>query len=74
MPPTTLTPEILRMTVDERIALASAIWDSIAEDAPIELTEAQKRDLKRRLEDRKANPNDRRPWDEFKAEMLGKYK
>ena len=72
MTPATLPPEILQLSVDERIELACAIWDSIPEDAPIELTEAQKRELDRRLANRKANPNDRRPWEEFKAEMLGK--
>ena len=72
MTPATLPPEILQLSVDERIELACAIWDSIPANAPIELTEAQKRDLDRRLANRKANPNDRRPWEEFKAEMLGK--
>jgi putative addiction module component (TIGR02574 family) len=72
MTPVTLPPEILQMSVDERIELACAIWDSIAENAPIELTEAQKRELDRRLANRKANPGDRRPWEEFKAEMLGR--
>lgn len=69
----TLPPDIRQLSVDERIELVSAIWDSVAEDnAPIQLTEGQKRDLDRRLADRKANPDDRRPWEQFEAEMLGK--
>jgi putative addiction module component (TIGR02574 family) len=72
MTPVTLPPEILQLSVDERIELACAIWDSISENAPIELTEAQKRELDRRLADREANPDDRRPWEEIRDELLRK--
>ena len=72
MTPASLPPEILQMSVAERIELANAIWDSaVEEDQPIQLTEAQKREIDRRLADREANPNDRISWEEFKAELLG---
>ena len=44
--------EIRGLSVDERIELAEAIWDSVEEDREEEdcdLTDAQKRELERRL-------------------------
>jgi putative addiction module component (TIGR02574 family) len=75
MTPASVLPEILQMSEADQIELANAIWDSVVdENEPIQLTEAQKRLIDERLEDRKANPEDRRPWGEFEAEMLGKYR
>ena len=42
--------EIRGLSVEDRIELADAIWDSIEEDQEeYELTDAQKRDLEKRL-------------------------
>ena len=42
--------EIRALSVDERIELAEAIWDSVEEDGEdCDLTDAQKRELERRL-------------------------
>lgn len=42
--------EIRALSVDERIELAEAIWESVEEDQDdFELTDAQKRELDRRL-------------------------
>ena len=44
--------EILRLPVEERLRLVESIWDSIAEcPEALELTDAQKRELDRRLDD-----------------------
>ena len=63
-----------RMSVEDRIALATAIWDSIAaEPHPPLLTEAQRRELDRRLADHAANPDDVVPWEQVKAEALARF-
>jgi putative addiction module component (TIGR02574 family) len=68
----TLLPDILQLSVAERIQLAGAIWESIdADDQPIQLTEAQKREIDRRLADRAANPGAGESWESIKAELLG---
>ena len=42
--------EIRALSVEERIELADAIWDSVEEDGEdCDLTDAQKRELERRL-------------------------
>ena len=69
-----LLDQARRLSVDERIQLVEAIWDSVAEDATIEavpLSEGHRAELDRRLEDRRQNPGDESPWSEV-AERLRK--
>jgi putative addiction module component (TIGR02574 family) len=63
-----------RMTVEDRIALATAIWDSIPiESHPPLLTVSQKLELERRLADLAANPDQGVPWEQIKAEALARF-
>jgi putative addiction module component (TIGR02574 family) len=64
-----------RLTVDERIALVQAIWDSIAaevERAP--LTDEQKAEIDRRLAAHRANPQAAIPWEQVEAEALARFR
>lgn len=64
-----------RMSVDEQIALAAAIWDNIAATPEkIPLTEAQKQELQRRLDAHRADPTKVTPWEVVKAEALARMK
>ncbi|MCI0459391.1 MAG: addiction module protein [Gemmataceae bacterium] len=75
MAPTLQALGIDRMSVEDRIALATAIWDSIAaEPHPPLLTEAQRLELERRLAEHAANPEDVVPWEQVKAEALARFK
>jgi putative addiction module component (TIGR02574 family) len=66
-----LTEEAKRLPVDERIALVEEIWDSIAEDNGfVELTDAQKLELDRRIQAQQENPHLGRSWEEIKSEFL----
>ena len=61
------------MTIDERIALVQAIWDSIAaETDPVHLTEPQKRELDRRIAELDANPQNVLTWEEIKTHVRGR--
>jgi putative addiction module component (TIGR02574 family) len=65
-------PEILKLSVAERIQLVEDIWDSIAaEPEALSLSEEQRQELDRRLADQEANPGIGRPWAEVKARLLG---
>ncbi len=58
------------MNIDDRIRLVDAIWEGIEAEQPVpELTEAQKRELDRRLADAEASPEDEVPWEEVNAEI-----
>jgi putative addiction module component (TIGR02574 family) len=75
MAPTLQALGIDRMSIEDRIALATAIWDSIAaEPHPPLLTELQRLELERRLSDHAANPDDVVPWEQIKAEALARFK
>lgn len=74
MAPTLQALGVDRMSVEDRIALATAIWESIAaEPHPPLLTEAQQLELDRRLVDHVANPDDVVPWEQVKAEALARF-
>jgi putative addiction module component (TIGR02574 family) len=64
-----------RLTRDERIVLVQEIWATIAaEPAQSLLSEAQRRELERRVADDDANPNDVVPWEQVKAQTLARLK
>ena len=63
--------DVLELPVAERLKLVEAIWDSIAE-APevLDLTEAQRSELDRRLDEYEKNPEVGSPWSEVKERVL----
>jgi putative addiction module component (TIGR02574 family) len=66
----TVLDEILKLSVEERIRLAEEIWDSVAADEEaVPVTQAQKDELDRRLDDLARNPDAGRPWEEFRSEL-----
>jgi putative addiction module component (TIGR02574 family) len=75
MPPTLQELGIDRLSVEDRLALVEAIWDSLArevEQAP--LPEAQRQELERRLADSIARPDAVTPWEVVKARALARTK
>ena len=72
MSPTQLE-EILGLTVEERIQLVEAIWDSIAEHPEsLPVTEAQRKELDRRLADHLMDPQAARPWSQVRSSSARK--
>jgi putative addiction module component (TIGR02574 family) len=66
-----LTKQAKNLSISDRIRLVEEIWDTIAEENEAsELTDAQKRELDRRLELARNNPGQGRTWDEIKTEFL----
>jgi putative addiction module component (TIGR02574 family) len=64
-----------QMSIEDRLALVQEIWDSItANPEQVPLTEAQRRELERRLEAHAANPSAVIPWEEVKAQALARAK
>ena len=62
--------EILGLSVDERIRIVEAIWDSIAASPDLlPLTDAQRQELDRRLADYQAYPEDTRSWGEVRDDL-----
>jgi len=62
-----------RLPIEERLALVEDLWDSIAADsAAVPLTDAQRLELQKRIEEDDAHPNDVIPWEQVKASTLSR--
>ncbi len=60
-----------RLSAEDRLAVAEAIWDSVArEAAAAPLSPAQRAELERRLADSLARPKAVTPWEVIKARAL----
>jgi putative addiction module component (TIGR02574 family) len=73
MAPTLEELGIDRLSPEDRLTLAEAIWDSVAremEQAPI--SEVQRQELERRLADSIARPDAVTPWEVIKARALAR--
>ncbi|MDJ0616205.1 MAG: addiction module protein [Calothrix sp. MO_192.B10] len=67
---TTTLNEITALSIEDRIRLVQAIWDSIAaEQVYPDLTEVQKRELDYRIDDYEINPDNVLTWEEIKASV-----
>jgi putative addiction module component (TIGR02574 family) len=65
-----LLAEALKLNVNERIQLVQDIWDSIAaQPEAILLTDADKAEIDRRLEDCRQNPDDYITWEELQQKF-----
>jgi putative addiction module component (TIGR02574 family) len=65
--------DALELSVPERIQLVAEIWESIAEcPDQIELTDATKKLLAKRLEASRQNPNAGSPWEEVRSRILNR--
>ena len=63
--------EIKSLSIDERLAIVEAIWDSIASDgADDEVTQTERELIERRLAAYLARPNDAVAWEDVKARAL----
>jgi putative addiction module component (TIGR02574 family) len=66
---------ILKLSADERIALAQEILDSVvAERNAPPLSQAKRQELQRRLDEHAAHPADVIPWEQVEAEALARFR
>ncbi len=62
-----------RLSPEDRLAVAEAIWDSVARDAEAAaLSDPQRIELERRLADSIARPEAVTPWEFVKARALAR--
>ena len=67
---TTTLNQIMALSIQDRIRLVQSILDSIAaEQDYLDLTDSQKRELDRRIDDYEANPDNVLTWEEVKASV-----
>jgi putative addiction module component (TIGR02574 family) len=69
MTPTVQALGIDKLSVDEQLDLVRAIWDHIAASGPTpRLSDAQRQEIRRRVAEDDATPDDVIPWEQVKAE------
>jgi putative addiction module component (TIGR02574 family) len=74
MSPTLEQLGIDRRSIEQRIALAQEILDSVVAERPlIPLSEAKKLELKRRLADKSVGHEQLIPWDEIEADAKARF-
>lgn len=67
---TTTLKQITALSIQDRIRLVQAILDSIAaEQDYLDLTDSQRQELDRRIDDYEANPDNVLTWEEVKASV-----
>ena len=73
--------EISKLRIDDRIQIVQAIWDGIEADSTTEtlhelpyldINEAQKREIDRRINEFEMNPDNTLTWNEIKASIKGR--
>ena len=69
-----LWSELMKLTADERLDLVQDLWDSIGADAIPPLTDDEKDELERRLEEHRRDPSTAVTWEELKAELASRLK
>ena len=68
---TATVAEIRSLSVDERLAIVEAIWDSILADADeLDVTPDERKLIEQRLTAYLANPNDVVAWDDVKGRAM----
>lgn len=66
--------DLLHLSVAERIQLVEDLWDSIAtEPEAMELTQAQKEELDRRMAEHKSDPGSAIPWEDVRARLRQRF-
>jgi putative addiction module component (TIGR02574 family) len=62
-----------RLSAEDRLAVAEAIWDSVAREVEASpIPQAQRAELERRLADSIARPDAATPWEVIKARALAR--
>ncbi len=72
MPTPVATTEYMKLSVSERIQLVEDIWDSITAEASdtVELSQAQKAELHRRVAAHRADPSTAVPWEQVRSKLF----
>lgn len=75
MPVTMESLGIDRLSIEDRLELVHAIWDSISQEtATRPISESRRQELARRAAEDDAFPDDTIPWEQVEREILARVK
>jgi putative addiction module component (TIGR02574 family) len=64
--------ELRALSIDDRLKVVEAVWDSLPEEAAMPLTPEQRAELDRRLDAYEANPDQLLTWDQVLEQLRGR--
>lgn len=74
MSPTLSELGIDRLAIEQRLAIAEALWESVAKELEQQpLTDAQRAELERRIAAADNNPGEGIPWETVRKEARARY-
>jgi putative addiction module component (TIGR02574 family) len=69
-----LRDQVMNLPANERAELAHELWDSVEPDELFPLTDAQRLELQRRIEEHRRDPSTAIPWEVVKKDLLDRFK
>jgi len=64
--------ELCSVSVEDRLRIVHAVWDSLPEDAEAPVSPEQRAELNRRIDAYEANPDDLLTWDQVLEQLRGR--
>lgn len=64
--------ELRGLSVDDRLKVVEAVWDSLPEEAAVPISAGQRAELDRRLDAHEANPDQVLTWDQVLERLRGR--
>lgn len=75
MPPSLEELGLLRLSPEDRFAVAQALWEYVEDEAAAApLSDELKAELERRCAESDADPDGGVPWEEVQAKLMARYK
>ena len=68
----TTIDELRSLSVDDRLRVVEAVWDSIGDDTPVDLSPEQRKELDRRIDAYEAAPDDLLTWKQVLERLNGR--
>ena len=73
MPPTLHALGLDRLPRADRLALVQDLWDSIAGEGLVQISDARRKELERRADEDDASPDDLIPWEQVKVQARAQF-
>ena len=64
--------ELRGLSIDDRLKVVEAVWDSLPEEAAVPVSVEQRAELNRRLDAHEANPEQLLTWDQVLERLRGR--
>ena len=64
--------DLSELTPTERLSLIDDLWESLSDDTALPISPSLGRELDRRVEEARQNPEEGRPWEAIRSDLEGR--